>query len=116
MSTQQRRIAPSEVDFSRLLPLGVQGSSRMRSFQPNNGNTFSATDNVVNIPLNSTGWLDAQHSYLTFTAAIAGTGNVGFDGGAQALIRTLRLIGSNGEVLEEIQNYNVVQAAFSDLQ
>lgn len=111
-----RRVAPSELDFSSLLPLGVQGQSRMRTFAPNNGNTFTAVNNVINIPLNSTGWLDSQHSYLNFNVALVGAGNLGFDGSTQSLIQTLRLIGSNGEVLEEIQNYNTVQAAFQDLQ
>ena len=111
-----QRIAPQEVDFSKLLPLGIQGSSRMRSFQPNNGNSFNATNSIINVPLNSTGWLDTQHSYLHFTLTLAGTGNIGFDGSAQAVIKTLRLIGSNGEELERIDEYNVVQAAFCDLQ
>ena len=111
-----KRIAPTELDYSKLLPLGVAGTSRMRSFKSTNGTEFSATNSVINIPLNSTGFLDAAHSYLNFKVTLTGTGNVAFDGGSQALFQTLRLIGSNGEELERIDNYNTIQAAFSDLQ
>ena len=61
------RVPPASVDYSKLLPLGVKAQSKMRKFQPNNGSVFNATSNIIRIPLNTTGFLDAQHSALSFT-------------------------------------------------
>ena len=41
------RAAPSAVDYSHLLPLGVKGTSKGRTFQPNNGATFSSSNNII---------------------------------------------------------------------
>ena len=96
----EQRVAPKAVRFDDLLPLGVKGVAKARSFQPNNGATFNATNNIIRIPLNSTGFLDGQNSYLsfqvTFTSAAGGT--MTYDGGPHALIRQLRIEGSDGEL------------------
>jgi len=114
----EQRVAPKAVRFDDLLPLGVKGVAKARSFQPNNGATFNATNNIIRIPLNSTGFLDGQHSYLsmqvTFTSAAGGT--MTYDGGPHALIRQLRIEGSDGSELERVDNYNVIHAAMADLQ
>ena len=113
-----QRVAPKAVRFDDLLPLGVKGVAKARNFQPNNGATFSSTNNIIRIPLNSTGFLDGQHSYLsmtvTFNSPAGGTQT--YDGGPQSLIRQLRIEGSDGSELERVDNYNVIHAAMSDLQ
>ena len=55
-----QRVAPKAVRFDDLLPLGVKGVAKARSFQPNNGATFNSTNNIIRIPLNSTGFLDGK--------------------------------------------------------
>lgn len=113
------RVPPSNLDYSRLLPLGVKAVSKARKFQPNNGSAFSSTNNIVRIPLNSTGFLDPQHSYLAFTITVknnTASKYTSFDGSAHSIIRTLRLIGSDSAELEYIQNYNVIRQAMADLQ
>ena len=62
--------------------------------------------------------MDGNHSYLSFSClfgSVAG-GTQGFDGSAHSLIRQLRIEGSDGAELERVDNYNVIQAAMSDLQ
>ena len=112
------RKAPSAVDFSHLLPLGVKGTSKGRSFMPNTAGPYTSTNNIIRIPLNSTGFLDGNHSYLSFDCLFgsAGGGTQGFDGSAHSLIRQLRIEGSDGSELERVDNYNVIQSSMSDLQ
>ena len=119
MTENLPRVPPSNLDYSRLLPLGVKAVSKARKFQPNNGSAFSSSNNIIRIPLNSTGFLDPQHSYLAFTVTVKNneaSKYVSFDGSAHSVIRTLRLIGSDGAELEYIQHYNVVRQAMADLQ
>ena len=98
----ETRRAPSGVNYANLLPLGTRGTAKARKFMPNNGNTFTSQNNIIRIPLNSTGFLDTEHSYLSFniqcTTAVAAAAGVGvkLDGGANALIRRLRIEGSDG--------------------
>ena len=86
------RVPPSSVDYSKLLPLGVKGVSKARKFQPNNGSTFTSTNPVIRIPLNSTGFLDTQHSYLSFKCTFTKSdgNNSAIDGGGQGVIRQLK--------------------------
>ena len=112
------RVPPSSVDYSKLLPLGVKGVSKARKFQPNNGSTFTSTNPVIRIPLNSTGFLDTQHSYLSFKCTFTKSdgNNSAIDGGGQGVIRQLRLEGSDGSELERIDNYNVIWNVMSQCQ
>ena len=117
-SQSVERIAPAGVNFANLLPLGVRGVAKARKFQPNNGQQFTSVNNIIRIPLNSTGFIDTQHSYLQWDIAINGAVATGIclEGSSQCVIRTLRIEGSDGSELERIDNYNVAQAALSDLQ
>ena len=113
------RVPPASLDYSRLLPLGVKAVSKARKFQPNNGSEFTSTNNIVRIPLNTTGFLDCAHSFLAFTVVITGSTAskyTSWDGSAHSIVKTLRLIGSDGAELEYIQNYNVIRQAMADLQ
>ena len=112
------RVPPSSVDYSKLLPLGVKGVSKARKFQPNNGSTFTSANPVIRIPLNSTGFLDAQHSYLSFTCTFTKSdgNNCCIDGGAQGVIRQLRMEGSDGSELERVDNYNLIWNVMTQCQ
>lgn len=112
------RVAPSGVNFSSLLPLGVKGVAKSRRFQPNNGQAFTSVNNIIRIPLSTTGFMDVQHSYLSFDIAVTGAPATGvcLDGGADCIIRTLRIEGSDGSELERVDGYNVIAAALKDLQ
>ena len=59
----------------------------MRQFQPENGaGPINETNNVVKINLNSTGFLDGAHSFLSFDVKLTGSTDVGFDGSVHSLI------------------------------
>ena len=53
---------------------------------------------------------------MTITLTSAAGGTMIYDGGPQALIRQLRIEGSDGSELERVDNYNVIHAAMSALQ
>jgi hypothetical protein len=112
------RMPPQNLDYS-LLPLGTKAVAKARKFQPNNGATFSPTNNITRIPLNTTGFCDGQHSYLsfqvTFNTSSAGA-DVFYDNTGQSFINTIRIEGSDGSQLEYITNYNVLVNAMEDLQ
>jgi hypothetical protein len=61
---ESARAIPSGVNYVAVPPLGKRASATMRRFRPTTGSTYSPAYNVVRIPLNSTGFMDMQHSYL----------------------------------------------------
>ena len=115
--------APPEAVEYHLLPKGIKAISKARKFTPQNGSVFTPSSNTTRIPLNSTGFLDGQHSYLSFKvkflATVTANGNPaasGLDGTAQSFINQIRIEGSDGSELERISNYNVLVNALEDLQ
>ena len=107
------RTLPSNVDYSKVLPLAVESRSRRRSFFPVNGQTFSSQgNNIIRIDISADSFLDTKHSYLRFkytnnSAAAA----IGFDyGGGHGLIRRLR-IEQAGAVLSDCNHYNKLMSA-----
>ena len=107
------RTLPSNVDYSKVLPLAVESRSRRRSFFPVNGQSFSSNgNNIIRIDISADSFLDTKHSYLRFkytnnSAAAA----IGFDyGGGHGLIRRLR-IEQAGSVLSDCNHYNKLMSA-----
>ena len=112
------RMPPQNLDYS-LLPLGTKAVAKARKFQPNNGATFSPSNNITRIPLNTTGFIDGQHSYLSFQVTFntsSGGADLFYDNTGQSFINTIRIEGSDGSQLEYITNYNVLVNAMEDLQ
>ena len=114
------RIPPPNVAYS-LLPLGTKAVAKSRKFSPNNGAVFTPANNVCRIPLNTSGFIDGQHSYLSFqteftSTAAAATAYIGWDCTAQSAINQIRIEGSDGAELERISSYNVLVNAMQDLQ
>ena len=61
------RTLPSNVDYSKVLPLAVESRSRRRSFFPVNGQSFSSSgNNIIRIDVSADSFLDTKHSYLRF--------------------------------------------------
>lgn len=127
------RVQPSGVRYSTgQIPLAVPAKSSCRKFYPSNGRVFSpASTKVIQLPLAAEGqFLDsAGHSFLRFdlevsvanaTAGSAGANNVvalgGFGAGASSVIRRMRILSATGQQLEDIEDYNALQALMVDLQ
>ena len=59
--------APSSVNYSNQLPLGIESKSHRRLFFPSTGDKYSPTGtNIARIDLNYDGMLDTSQSYLMF--------------------------------------------------
>ena len=102
---QVPKAAPTELDYSRVTPAAITSSSSESHFIPNNGAIFSHTNSqIVNIPINTSGYLDTSNSYLMATFTNTATGSCALDIGPSWISR-LRIL-SAGVVLEDIMHYN----------
>jgi len=101
------RVLPSNVDYTKILPLAVESRSRRRTFFPTNGQVFnSAGNNIIRIDISASAFLDPKHSYLRFEYRNATAQTCGFDfGGGHGFIRRLR-IEQAGNVLSDCNHYN----------
>ena len=101
------RVLPSNVDYTKILPLAVESRSRRRSFFPTNGQSFSsAGNNIIRIDVSASAFLDPKHSYLRFKYKNDTAQTCGFDfGGGHGFIRRLR-IEQAGNVLTDVNHYN----------
>jgi len=105
------RVLPSNVDYTKILPLAVESRSRRRSFFPTNGQTFASNgNNIIRIDISAAAFLDPKHSYLRFRFRNLTAQAVGFDfGGGHGFIRRLR-IEQAGNVLTDVNHYNRLMA------
>jgi hypothetical protein len=105
------RVLPSNVDYTKILPLAVESRSRRRSFFPTNGQQFTSDgNNIIRIDISASAFLDPKHSYLRFKFVNRTAQTVGFDfGGGHGFIKRLR-IEQAGNVLSDVNNYNRLMA------
>ena len=105
------RVLPSNVDYTKILPLAVDSRSRRRSFFPTNGQRFvSNGNNIIRIDISASAFLDPKHSYLRFRYRNQTAQTCGFDfGGGHNFIRRLR-IEQAGNVLTDVNHYNRLMA------
>ena len=101
------RVLPSNVDYTKILPLAVESRSRRRSFFPVNGQRFTSDgNNIIRIDISASAFLDPKHSYLRFRFRNQSGSTCGFDfGGGHNFIKRLR-IEQAGNVLSDCNNYN----------
>ena len=104
---ESSRVLPSNIDYTKILPLAVESRSRRRSFFPINGQAFnSAGNNIIRIDVAASAFLDPKHSYLRFRYSNRSNQTFGPDfGGGHGFIRRLR-IEQAGNVLSDVNNYN----------
>jgi len=93
--------------------LGVQDAipaeRTTRRFQSENPSTFSPTNNVVRIPVNSENFLDLRNAVLGFDLKnTTATDTQWLDGGASCIIQRLRVLSNSGRELERIEQYNLL--------
>lgn len=106
------RVLPSNVDYTKILPLAVESRSRRRAFFPTNGQSFtSAGNNIIRVDVSAQAFLDPKHSYLRFKYTNTAGNTAGFDfGGGHGFIRRLR-IEQAGNVLSDVNHYNRLMSA-----
>jgi hypothetical protein len=104
-------VLPSNVDYTKVLPLAVESRSRRRTFFPVNGQAFTSDgNNIIRIDLSAQAFLDPKHSYLRFRFTNNSGQSMGFDfGGGHNFIERLR-IEQAGNVLTDCNAYNKLMA------
>jgi|TARA_B110000261_G_scaffold159771_1_gene198281 hypothetical protein len=91
----------------------VPSSKNIQQFLSSNASTFTGTgNNVCRIPVGSPAFLDLKNSLLQveFTNTTATNNTVQLDGGVDGCIRRLRIISSDGSVIEEINQYGLLSS------
>lgn len=101
-------VNPSGVRYSQIKPLGREAELRVMQMYPDNGSSFTSTNNnVITIPLNSPyGFLSPADTTLTLKI----TSSLGIaamlDGDINCIFNRIRLIGTTGNPIEDQQHYN----------
>ena len=55
------RVLPSNVDYTKILPLAVESRSHRRAFFPTNGQSFESDgNNIIRIDVSASAFLDPQ--------------------------------------------------------
>jgi len=94
------------IDYTSILPMAVESRVRRRGFVPSNGASFvSSQNNIIEIPISASAFLDTRHSFLrmNFLNTTGQTFGVDF-GGGHGLINRLRIL-QGGTVLSDCREY-----------
>ena len=97
---------PASIDYTSILPMAVESRVRRRGYVPSNGASFvSNQNNIIEIPVSASAFLDTKHSFLrmNFLNTTGQTFGVDF-GGGHGLIRRLRIM-QGGTVLSDCREY-----------
>jgi hypothetical protein len=97
---------PDSIDYTSILPMAVESRVRRRGFVPSNGASFISTqNNIIEIPVSASAFLDTKHSYLRFNFLNTTGQSFGVDfGGGHGLISRLRVLQA-GTVLSDCREY-----------
>ena len=103
------RVPPVQAIYSDLLAVSYPAKKRQVEFTSSNGDEFDSSKNTIEIPIAIGGaeWIDLSNSYFKITITNkSGSGNtMGFKS-PHDIIERLQFLGTNSEMLEDIQNYN----------
>jgi hypothetical protein len=112
---------PKGIQYRTLAPMAMRAVARDVKFYPSQSGTYSYTgQNTIQIPVvGSTGFLDAQNSYLHFKITntctnAAGSAIASIDGSAYSLFNRFRVIGSMGDEVERIDRFNKLASVLVD--
>ena len=97
---------PDSIDYTSILPMAVESRVRRRGFVPSNGASFVSTqNNIIEIPVSASAFLDTKHSYLRMNFLNTTGQSFGVDfGGGHGLISRLRVLQA-GTVLSDCREY-----------
>tara|TARA_R110001632_G_scaffold112731_1_gene223833 strand:- start:701 stop:2137 length:1437 start_codon:yes stop_codon:yes gene_type:complete len=97
---------PDSIDYTSILPMAVESRVRRRGFVPSNGASFvSNQNNIIEIPVSASAFLDTKHSFLRMNLLNTTGASLGIDfGGGHGIISRLRIIQA-GAVLSDCRQY-----------
>jgi len=97
---------PDSIDYGAILPMAVESRVRRRGFVPSNGASFvSNQNNIIEIPVSASAFLDTKHSFLRMNFLNTTGQTFGVDyGGGHSFIERLRIL-QGGTVLSDCREY-----------
>jgi hypothetical protein len=97
---------------------GVDAVRSLRNYAAENPGIFSPANNVIRIPIHSNNFLDLKNGRIAFdmSTTAADTVTVVPDGGAQCVIRRLRVLGVDGAELERLEEYGLLASVLDQYQ
>lgn len=97
---------PDSIDYTSILPMAVESRVRRRGYVPSNGASFvSNQNNIIEIPISASAFLDTRHSFLRMNFLNTTGTTFGVDyGGGHGLISRLRVL-QGGSVLSDCREY-----------
>lgn len=99
-----------------LKPTSVRATRKTLVIPSSNKTEFSPSDTcILYLPSLKNHVCDGQSAVLRFTATIS-TGNAYIDNNAGSFINRIQTYGPGGQLISDIQQYNVLNAMFLDLQ
>lgn len=103
---------PNSLVYTERASFSLEGKREKLNFPPENPSTFTPSNSVIRINILSTDrFIDLNDSRLTFDLTAKGTTpKHHLDGGASAIIQTLRILSPQGEELERLESYNLLSA------
>lgn len=111
MMDPQGRVPPAQTVYSDLLGVSYPARKRQVEFSCSNGDSFDTSGkNTCEIPLAvGTGeWLDLSNSYFKITINNKTTGKRIAYKFPHDIIERLQILGTNSEMIEDVQQYNVL--------
>ena len=108
MASETGQVPPTQMVYSDLLSVSYPAKKTQTAFTASNGDGFDTTGkNTIEIPISiGTGnWIDLSNSYFKITITNTTANAIGFKT-PHDLIDRFQILGTNSEMLEDVQNYN----------
>jgi hypothetical protein len=86
---------------------GISATRSMRRFYSSTGGTFSPANPTIRVDVVSPNHLDLNSALLYFKLTNGAAEVINVDGGAACCIERLRVLSSQGQVIESIERFNV---------
>ena len=95
------------INYTSILPMAVESRVRRRGYVPSNGASFvSNQNNIIEIPISASAFLDTKHSFLRFNFLNTTGQTFGVDfGGGHSFLSRVRVL-QGGTVLSDCRSYN----------
>ena len=110
--TSQIPMLPPQLTFNNEKINSITPYIKEIKYSPNTGLVYN-NNQTIKFLINSTGFIDPYGTYLAFDIENTSDRPLQFDNSAHSLISSL-IISSNGNVIEEITDYDVVNSVIFD--
>jgi hypothetical protein len=109
-SQESQYALPLSLRYNLTVADAVPSSKNISQFLASNASVFTPSNNTIRIPVGSPAFLDLNSALLQLTFKNTSGAVCNLDGGADGLIRRCRIIGSDGQTIEELHEYGLLSS------